>query len=90
MRKLIEPVFFILAVCIVSARTKTREVPTSATADYKTPPSNTVAEAIDETTSALNRHDSAAFWNSLTWEDRDGAAYAESVGDSTCRPASIA
>ena len=45
--------------------------------DYKTPPSNRAADAIAWTTVALNNRDSAGFWNSFTWENRDRDSYPE-------------
>jgi hypothetical protein len=66
-------VSILLGVLVVSCQRKA-EAPLAASApDYKTPPSNTVTDAINATTAALNNRDSAAYWNSLTWEDRDSS-----------------
>jgi hypothetical protein len=45
------------------------------TVDYTAPPTNTVEDAIGTTTAALNARDSAAFWNSLVWEDQSNSSY---------------
>jgi hypothetical protein len=88
MNKLIVPILSILLAGIASCQKKVSEVaedsiasdmPNSSVIDYKAPPSNTIVDAIAKSTSALNNRDSAAFWNSLTWENRDSVQSQASV-----------
>jgi hypothetical protein len=93
MNKLLLAVLLIAAVSVLSCQKKTSDntppadttardsVSADATpnysADYKAPPTNRIADAIAWTAATLNNRDSAGFWNSLTWEDRDPIEYGE-------------
>src|SRR5947199_9434469 len=90
MNKLLLP---ILLLCVCSCQKKVEEQAANhieQQVEYKTPPANTIADAIDATTNALNNRDSAAYWKSLVWENRgnssfyaDAYRYARTVWDSS-------
>src|SRR5437870_5325830 len=62
---------------------QSKQEQTTSRTEYKTPPTNTIADAVMATTEALNKRDSNGYWQSLLWESRNEPdRYAQTLWDS--------